>query len=95
MVIKRMGRSYELTKEEIFQAYNEQNRMFLIEDATAHVNYFCDCEELNSDVRESLHQRLNEIVNHFESEFDAEVDENTQWYNAVKTIYSKFVKGVL
>ncbi len=72
------------------QYFREQERMYRRSDAEDAVEQYCDwrCSDMYSvpaDIQEMLMSRADNIVAWFDKKYDSDIDENTQWENAVDT----------
>lgn len=82
MTITRDGKIYELTEDELFKAYQEQQRSFRLEDAKIH------CRDFNEENGRSI-QFTNDdyeyIVDCYEDACDCNIDENDTYDNIVSS----------
>ena len=82
---KYLGKTYEMTLEEIQAAYRYQLYLYRCEDAQNALSQKYDDD--SPEYRMCI-DGLYRIINIFEDDFDCNVDENTLWSNAIE----KFVK---
>lgn len=93
MNIQRNGKTIELTAAEVEEAYREQLHNYRKQDAVKHLGdmfggepeefshkYGIDLDEMVKD-----DGFLDVCVERFEDELDCNIDENSQWENAIQT----------
>lgn len=97
MNIQRNGKTIELTATEVEEAYREQLHNYRKQDAVKHLGDMFGKEpegfsqkygiELNEIVKDDGF--LDVIVERFEDEFDCNIDENSQWENAIQIVLAE------
>lgn len=96
MIIKREGKEYQLSEQELLAAYREQEKLFRLEDVRLHVNDLNEWECKDSYgviITDHLQEMFladegiqEDVLEKFDSLFDCNRAENDMWQDAIKGV---------